>query len=117
MPLGEILDVPFAFGGKMLQLPAEGKSGVDVFIEKGMDEAREGTVCRWVIEQGMRGGTGKNGGLEDLAPLGVARDSGLRSNFVSNDRDLCHGCLALPFLVLGQMLDISIRSHAVFRRR
>ena len=39
LPFGQVLDVPFAFCGKMLQLPAEGESGVDVFVEKGMDEA------------------------------------------------------------------------------
>ena len=39
LPFGQVLDVPFAFCGKMLQLPAEGESGVDVFVEKGVDEA------------------------------------------------------------------------------
>lgn len=39
LPFGEVLDVPFAFGGKMLQLPAERESGVDVFVEERVDEA------------------------------------------------------------------------------
>ena len=39
LPFGEVLDVPFAFCGEVLQLPAEGESGVDVFVEEGVDEA------------------------------------------------------------------------------
>ena len=39
LPFGEVLDVPFAFCRQVLELPAEGESGVDVFVEKGVDEA------------------------------------------------------------------------------
>ena len=64
----------------------------------------------------MRGGEGKDGGLEDLAPSGVAKDAGLKLSFVSNNSDFCHGRFALAFLVLGQVLDFSVRDHAILGR-
>ena len=39
LPFGQVLDVPFAFCREVLELPAEGESGVDVFVEEGVDEA------------------------------------------------------------------------------
>ena len=65
----------------------------------------------------MRGGEGKDGGFEDLAPFGVARDAGLRLSFVSNDGDFCHRRFALSFLILGKVLDISIQDRAILGRR
>ena len=65
----------------------------------------------------MRGGEGKDGSLEDLAPSGVARDAGLKLGFVSDDSDFCHRRFALSFLVLGKVLDFSIRDRAILGRR
>lgn len=39
LPFGQVLDVPLALCGKVLELPAKGESSVDVFVKEGVDKA------------------------------------------------------------------------------
>lgn len=64
LPFGEVLDVPFAFAGEVLELPGEGKATGDVVGEEVGDEAGEGASRAWTVEEGVVGGSGHDGGLD-----------------------------------------------------
>lgn len=64
LPFSEVLDVPFASGRKMLKLPSEGETAVDVVVEKGLYQASQSTIRRRVIEKRMRGGRWQDAGFQ-----------------------------------------------------